>query len=85
MEKLFAPITDLVGSLHGMLLDAAQKIWSLVKPIFMIGIVFDLVSGRLGWIDQLLGTYNQLLAATSGASWLVVVVGALILLSVCRK
>ncbi len=85
MEKLLAPIKDLIGSLYDLLFDAAQKVWSLAKPIFLIGVVFDLVTGKLGWINQLLEIYRQVLSTTSGASWLVVVVVALLALNCCKK
>jgi putative exporter of polyketide antibiotics len=79
MDKLFDPIRDLVASLYDVLSDAAHKVWALVKPIFLIGMVFDLATGNLGWINQILGYYRDLLAYTSGASWLVIVFGALLL------
>lgn len=85
MERLLSPIKDLIGSLYDLLFDAAQKVWSLVKPIFLIGIVFDLVTGKLGWINQLLGVYQQVLTSTSGASWLVVFLVALLALNCCKK
>lgn len=85
MNQIFTPVTDLVGSLHQVLHDAAVKVWDLVKPIFLIGVVFDLVTSQLGWIESMLGYYNQFMIYTSGASWLVVLLGAMMLLSFSRK
>ncbi|MBI4126586.1 MAG: hypothetical protein HY465_03750, partial [Deltaproteobacteria bacterium] len=65
MMKAFDPVKDLVGSLYDVLFDAANKVWNLVKPILLIGLVFDLVTGKLGWINQLMGYYQQLMQYTS--------------------
>ena len=74
MEKLFAPIKDLVGGVYGVLYDAATKVWSLAKPVILIGLLFDLVTGKLGWISNILELYRQTLTYTAGTSWLVLTI-----------
>lgn len=85
MGKFLEPVKELVGSLYDLLFDAAQKVWSLVKPVFLIGLAFDLVTGKLGWINQILGVYRQVITDTSGASWLVLIVLAILFLNCCKK
>lgn len=85
MEKLFSPIKDLIGGLYDVMYDAAQKVWSLAKPIFLIGVTVDLVTGKLGWINSMLEYYHQTLNYTSGTHWLVMVIGGLFLLSFFGK
>ena len=80
MEKVFAPIKDLVGAVYGVLYDAAQKVWTLAKPIVLIGLLFDLVTGELGWIGSILDYYRQFLNYTSGTSWLVLVIAGFLVL-----
>ena len=83
MGKLFQPLQDLVGSLYDLLHDAADKVWGLAKPIAMIGLLFDLLTGKLGWISSIMEVYKTFLQHTSGTSWLVLVLAALVVLS-CR-
>jgi len=85
MEKLFTPVKDLIGSIYDVVYDAAQKVWSLVKPLFLIGVTFDLVTGKLGWVNSLLEYYHQTLNYTSGTNWLVLIIGGLFLLAFCTK
>ena len=85
MEKIFEPIKDLIGSVYNLLFDAATKVWSLVKPIFLIGLVVDLVTGKLGWITQILEFYRQAISYTATASWWLVLVMALLLFHFFRK
>lgn len=81
MGKLFEPVHDLISSLYDLLHDAADKVWSLAKPIAMIGLLFDLLTGKLGWIGSILDFYKQFLGHTSGTSWLVLVILGLLVLS----
>jgi len=74
MGKLFAPIKDLVGAVYDVLFDAATKVWSLLKPVVLIGLLFDLVTGQLGWITNILTYYDKLLTFTGGAHWLIILV-----------
>ena len=85
MGNLFTPVKDLVGSIYDVLFDAAAKVWSLVKPILLIGLAIDLVTGKLGWIGTILEYYRRTLEYTAGTSWLVLVIGGLVMLSWCTK
>jgi len=85
MGKLFQPLQDLIGSVYDLLHDAADKVLALAKPIAMIGLLVDLLTGKLGWIDNILSYYRAALNYTSGTSWLVLILAALLLLSCCRK
>lgn len=85
MEKLFMPIKDLIDSLYGVLYDAAEKVWNLAKPVVFIGLLYDLVSGKLGWINSILEYYRQTLSYTSGSHWLVLCFVGLIALSFFAK
>lgn len=81
MEKLFAPIKDLVGSVYDVIYDAATKVWSLIKPIVLIGLVVDLVTAKLGWIATILEFYRRILDYTGGTHWLVLIIGGLVALA----
>ena len=83
--RAFDSVKDLVGSLYDVLYDAANKVWSLAKPVLFVGLVVDLVSGKLGWIGQIVGYYKQIVDYTSGASTLVVVIIGLVVLSWANK
>ncbi|MDO8462343.1 MAG: hypothetical protein Q7S98_05740 [Deltaproteobacteria bacterium] len=88
MGKIFQPLQDLIGSVYDLLHDAAEKVWSLAKPIAMIGLLVDFLTGKLGWISSMLGYYKQFLADTSGTSWLVLVLAVLLAMSCmanCKK
>ena len=85
MEKVFSPVTDLIGSLYDLLFDAATKVWSLAKPVVMIGLLFDLITGHLGWISQILGHYRDFMLFTSQASTLVLIVVAVVTLAFVAK
>jgi cobalamin biosynthesis protein CobD/CbiB len=85
MERLFEPIKDLIGALYDLLIDAAEKVWNVAKPVVMIGLLIDLVSGQLGWINQILGYYHQAISYTSGASWLLAILGFLLILHFFKK
>lgn len=74
MGKLLAPVKDLIGTLYDFLFDAAQKVWSLAKPVILIGLLIDLISGQLGWISQILEFYHKTLTYTAAAPWFVLVV-----------
>lgn len=81
MENLFAPIKNLVGAVYDVIYDAAQKVWSLIKPVILIGLALDLVTGKLGWIATILEYYRRTLEYTAGTSWLVLVIGGLVVLT----
>lgn len=81
MDKLFAPLKDLIGSVYDFLYDAATKVWSLAKPIVFIGLLFDLITGKFGWIQSILGIYRQFLSYTSGTHWLVLVLLTVVVVS----
>lgn len=85
MGKIFEPIKDLFGAVYDLLFDAAQKVWSLAKPVILIGLAIDLISGKLGWISQILEFYRQMLDYTAGASWMVLVFAALVVLGYFSK
>ena len=85
MDKLFAPIKDLVGGVYGVLYDAACKVWSLAKPVILIGLVVDLVTGKLGWIGSIMEYYRQFLNYTSGTSWMVLLIAGVILFGFFSK
>lgn len=85
MGKFFEPIKDLFGAVYDLIYDAATKVWALAKPILLVGLVFDLVTARLGWISQILDVYHRLLEYTAGASWVVVVAIALVFVSLFYK
>lgn len=78
MERAFAPAKDLVGSVYELLHDAAQKAWSLARPVFFVGLLVDFVTARLGWIDTVMRYYRDFISATSGGSTLVVVLLAIL-------
>lgn len=81
MGNLFAPVKDLVGGIYDVLFDAASKVWSLAKPVILIGLAVDLISGKLGWIGTILEYYRRTLEYTAGTSWLVLVIGGMIVLT----
>ncbi len=81
MGNLFTPVKDLVGGVYDVLFDAATKVWSLVKPILLIGLAVDLVTGKLNWITTILEYYRRTLEYTAGTSWLVLVIGGMIALT----
>lgn len=81
MGKIFQPLQDLVGGCYDFCYDAACKVWNLAKPLALIGLLFDLMTGKLGWIDHILVNYRAILQHTSGTHWLVLVLGVLVLLS----
>lgn len=81
MGNLFSPVKDLVGSVYDLIYDAAQKVWSLVKPILLIGLAIDLVTAKLGWIHTILEYYHRTLDYTAGTSWLVLVIGGMLVLT----
>lgn len=81
MGKIFEPVKDLIGSVYDLLYDAATKVWSLVKPVILIGLLVDLVTGKLGFISQMLEFYRQTLNYTAGTSWLVLIIGGLIVMT----
>ena len=81
MGNLFTPVKDLVGSIYDVLFDAATKVWSLVKPVVLIGLTVDLVTGKLGWITTILEYYRRTLEYTAGTSWLVLIIGGLLVMS----
>ena len=72
MKQLFSPLTELIGSLYDFLYDAAQKVLSLAKPVVVVGLLIDVITGKLGWIDHILEVYHRTLGYTSSASMLVV-------------
>lgn len=78
MGNLFTPVKDLVGSIFDVLYDAAQKVWSLAKPVILVGLTVDLVTGKLGWIGTILEYYRRTLEYTAGTSWLVLIIGGLL-------
>lgn len=81
MGNLFAPVKDLVDGIYDVLFDAASKVWNLVKPVILIGLAVDLVTGKLGWIGTILEYYRRTLEYTAGTSWLVLVIGGMLMLS----
>lgn len=81
MGNLFAPVKDLVGGVYDVLFDAASKVWNLAKPVILIGLAVDLVTGKLGWIGTILEYYRRTLEYTAGTSWLVLVIGGMIALT----
>ena len=81
MGNLFTPVKDLVGSIYDVLFDAATKVWSLVKPVVLIDLTVDLVTGKLGWITTILEYYRRTLEYTAGTSWLVLIIGGLLVMS----
>lgn len=81
MANLFTPVKDLVGGIYDVLFDAASKVWSLVKPVILIGLAVDLVTGKLGWIGTILEYYRRTLEYTAGTSWLVLVIGGMVVLT----
>lgn len=85
MSTLFTPVKDLVGNIYDLLFDAAQKVWSLVKPVLFIGLTLDLVTGKLGWIGTILDYYRRTLEYTAGTSWLVLVIGGMLALAYFAK
>ncbi|OGQ05312.1 MAG: hypothetical protein A2W61_03375 [Deltaproteobacteria bacterium RIFCSPLOWO2_01_44_7] len=85
MVKFFEPVKDLVAGLYDVFHDAAEKAWSLAKPVLFVGLAIDLVSGKLGWITQILEYYRQGLAYTAGASHFVLILGALMVLYFFKK
>lgn len=85
MSNLFAPIKDLLGSCFDFLSDAAQKVWSLAKPVILIGLLIDLVSAKLGWITQILDVYRRILEATAGTSWVVLLLLAFVVVSFFQR
>ncbi|MBI4125699.1 MAG: hypothetical protein HY466_07210 [Deltaproteobacteria bacterium] len=85
MEKLFAPLKDLVGAVYGLLYDAATKVWNLAKPVIMIGLLIDLVTAKLGWITHILEYYRRTLEYTGGTHWLVLIIGGLVALAFFSK
>jgi len=85
MERLFQPVKDLVAAIYDVIYDAAGKVWNLVKPVVLIGLVVDLVTGQLGWIGQILEYYRLALSYTTGASWLVLVIFAVLFLHFFRR
>jgi len=85
MGNIFQPVKDLVGHLYDVFFDAAQKVWSLAKPVILIGLTIDFVTGKLGWISQILEYYRQALTYTSGASWFLLLVVALLVLNFFKK
>lgn len=80
MGKIFEPIKDLFGAVYDLVFDSLQKVLSLAKPVLTVGLLFDLVTGKLGWISQILEVYQRVLSYTAGASWLVV--AALVLIAI---
>jgi hypothetical protein len=84
-NSLFAPVRDLVGGLYDLLMDSATKVWALAKPVAMIGLLFDLLTSRLGWIDSILAYYHRFMHDTSGASSLVLVLGTVLVLTYFAK
>ncbi len=79
-------VKGLVGNVYDVLYDAAEKVWSLVKPIFLIGIVFDLVTNKLGWINQIVMLYKDVVAYTStGSTLVVVIIGLLAVIWTAKK
>lgn len=85
MDKLFKPLQDLISSLYDLLFDAAQKVWSLFQPVALVGLLFDLLTGKLGWIDSILGFYHQFLSHTTGANWWVLLLVALLVFGCCSS
>lgn len=81
MEKLFAPIKDLVGAVYDIVYDAATKVWNLAKPVILIGLLIDLVTHKLGWVDTILEYYRRTLDYTGGTHWLVLIIGGMVLLA----
>lgn len=81
MANLFTPVKDLVDSIYDVLFDAASKVWSLAKPVILIGLAVDLVTGKLGWIGTILEYYRRTLEYTAGTSWLVLVIGGMVVLT----
>lgn len=80
-EPIFVPVRGLINTLYDLLMDASQKVWKLAKPIVMIGLLFDLISGKLGWINTMLGYYRTFMHDTSGASWVVLALGTLLVMT----
>jgi flagellar biosynthesis protein FliR len=85
MKTLLAPLSDLIASLYDFLIDAADKVLSLAKPVITVGLLIDVVTGKLGWIDHILDLYNKTLSHTSSASMIVVIIVGLILLGYLTK
>ncbi len=81
LEPIFQPVRAMVATLYDVLFDAAQKVWKLARPVAMIGLLFDLLTGKLGWINTMLGYYRQFMHDTSGASWIVLALGTLLILT----
>lgn len=81
MGNLFAPVKDLIGGIYDVLFDAASKVWNLAKPVILIGLAVDLVTGKLGWIGTILEYYRRTLEYTAGTSWLVLVIAGMLALS----
>ncbi len=80
-EPIFMPIKGLVAMIYEVLHDAAHKVWDLARPIAMVGLLFDLLTGKLGWISVMLGYYKQFMQDTSGTSSMVLVLGSVLILT----
>ena len=85
MKALFTPLIDLVSSLYNFLSDMAKKAMDLAKPVVVLGLLIDLVSGKLGWIDHILAVYRKTLEFTAEAPVLIVVIVAIIILAFIAK
>ena len=81
LEPLFEPLKILMNTVYDVLMDAAQKVWRLAKPVAMIGLLIDLLTAKLGWIHTIIGYYNEFMRATSGTSWLVLLLVTVLILS----
>jgi hypothetical protein len=81
LEPIFQPVKVLIGTVYDVLFDAAQKVWKLAKPVAMIGLLVDLLTGKLGWIQTMLGYYRTFMHDTSGSSWIVLVLAAVLVLT----
>ncbi|OGP14534.1 MAG: hypothetical protein A3I75_00740 [Deltaproteobacteria bacterium RIFCSPLOWO2_02_FULL_50_16] len=85
MKQLLSPLTDLIGSLYDFLFDAASKVLNLAKPVITVGLLIDVVTGKLGFIDHILDFYQKTLSTTSGASMMVVIVIGIVVLAMVTK
>lgn len=83
--SVFAPVKDLVKGLYDLVMDAATKVWSLAKPIVLIGLLFDLVTAKIGWISNILVYYRQFMHDTSGSAPLVLILGTVLVLTYFAK
>lgn len=85
LEPIFSPIKELIAHVYDLLFDAANKVWKLAKPVAMIGLLLDFLTGKLGWITTIMNYYRQFMHDTSGASWIVLVVFAMLALTYLTK